>query len=342
LRQSTDKLIRPDYANYGDWLSIKADTPNEVLATAYFAYSTRLLANIAGVLGKHGDERRYSGLFSDIGEAFRGAFVDEEGRIRGETQTVYVLALQFGLLTEELRQKAVRHLVDNIRSNGDRLSTGFLGVGYLLPALTDNGQLDTAYTLLQQEAFPSWMYSIKHGATTIWERWDGWTEENGFQTPGMNSFNHYSLGSVGEWMFRYMGGIEADPGKPAFRHTIIRPQPGGKLTRVNAQYESLYGTVATEWHLNEEGHFRLSVRIPANTTASVHVPGRNIRLVDAPDAIGAPALGGQALGLATADRGPDAVSNSLVGCELVAESETGSEYHIGSGQFTFLSELNSI
>jgi alpha-L-rhamnosidase len=278
LKDNSVELIRPNYANYGDWLSIEADTPNEVLATAYFAYSTKLMGYIAGALGKTEDRRRYETLFRDISEAFCRAFVSQDGSIHGETQTVYVLALQFGLLPKELKDKAIRRLTGNIRERGDRLSTGFLGVGYLLPALSDSGELDVAYKLLTQEAFPSWMYSIKHGATTIWERWDGWTEENGFQTPSMNSFNHYSLGSVGEWMFRYMAGIEADPAEPGFSHVVIRPRPGGRLTRVKASYESLYGAISVEWELAASGELRLDVQVPPNTRATVHVPGSGVRL----------------------------------------------------------------
>lgn len=274
LKNTTNELVRPGYANYADWLSIGADTPNEVLATAYFAYSTKLLALIAGVLGKSEDEIGYQALFSNIATAFRKAFVANDGRIHGDTQTVYVLALQFGLLTEEQRKQAQDRLVADIQERGDRLSTGFLGVGYLLPALTDIGSLDVAYKLLKQEAFPSWMYSIKHGATTIWERWDGWTEEQGFQTPSMNSFNHYSLGSVGEWMFRYMAGIEADPKAPGFKHVIISPKPGGGLSWVKASYESLYGRIAVAWSRTEAGDFRLEVEVPANTTATIHLPDR--------------------------------------------------------------------
>lgn len=273
LKQNSDGLIRPDYANYADWLSIGADTPNEVLATAYFAYSAKLLSRIAGVLGKREDEQTYDELHAAVADAFRGAFVDGSGQIHGDTQTVYVLALQFGLLTEQLRKKAIDRLVADIRGRGNRLSTGFLGVGYLLPALTDNGHTEVAYDLLTQEEFPSWMYSIKHGATTIWERWDGWTEEKGFQTPSMNSFNHYSLGSVGEWMYRYMAGIEADPASPGFKHAIIRPRPGRRLTWVKASYASNYGTISTEWQMEPNGVFKLQVSIPANTTADVYVPG---------------------------------------------------------------------
>lgn len=317
LRHTTDGLIRPAYANYGDWLSIGADTPKDVLATAYFAYSTKLLAQIAKALGRDEERDRYEALFADIAAAFRAAFVGEDGRIRGETQTVYVLALQFGLLTEQLRRKAVDHLVDDIRRRGDRLSTGFLGVGYLLPALTDNGRADVAYTLLTQEAFPSWMYSIKHGATTIWERWDGWTEERGFQSPSMNSFNHYSLGSVGEWMFRYMAGIDADPTSPGFRHTIVRPTPGGNIRSVRASYRSLYGTIAAEWRLGEDGAFRLSVAIPANTTATVHVPGRAL----------------------TVNGGPAERANDIEGCAFAGQTDSEAQFHIGSGEYVFESRI---
>lgn len=317
LKLNSTDLVRPAYANYGDWLSIEADTPNEVLATAYFAYSAQLLGRIAGLLGRQEDSGRFKTLFQDVAQAFCKAFVDEDGRIYGNTQTVYVLALQFGLLTDELRSKSVLHLVRDIEQRGNRLSTGFLGVGYLLPALTTEDQLDVAYSLLTQEAFPSWMYSIKHGATTIWERWDGWTEEKGFQTPSMNSFNHYSLGSVGEWMFRFMGGIEADPEQPGFKHTIIRPRPGGQLTSVKVQYESLYGIIKSEWQLRADGVFQLDIQVPVNTTASVYVPGINV-LVD-----GSTARLGMIGG----------------GCELVTSKEGVSVFHVGSGAYRF--EANS-
>lgn len=313
LQDNSGGLIRPDYANYGDWLSIGADTPNEVLATAYFAYSTKLLADIAGVIGKTEDHSRYDTLFGEIAKAFRSEFVQDDGFIRGDTQTVYVLALQFGLLTEELRPKAIRRLTENIRARGNRLSTGFLGVGYLLPALTESEELDIAYELLTQEAFPSWMYSIKHGATTIWERWDGWTEEKGFQTPSMNSFNHYSLGSVGEWMFRYMAGIEADPADPGFRHAIIRPRPGDRLNRVKAGYESLYGPISVEWKLEDGNRLELEVEVPANASATVHVPGAGV----------------------TSDGADN--GNTVAGCVLLEQEKHRSVYRLGSGKYRFTS-----
>ncbi|GBF72596.1 alpha-L-rhamnosidase [Paenibacillus sp. 598K] len=313
LRSNSEELVRPGYANYADWLSIDADTPNEVLATAYFAYSTLLLSRIAGVLGNEADQTHYEALYRDIAAAFRRAFVDDTGRIHGDTQTVYVLALQFGLLEGDLREQAIERLVADIRGRGSRLSTGFLGVGYLLPALTDSGRLDVAYELLTQEAFPSWMYSIKHGATTIWERWDGWTEDKGFQTPSMNSFNHYSLGSVGEWMYRYMAGIEVDPVAPGFRHAVIRPQPGGRLTWVKASYESMYGTIRSEWALQPDGSLRLEVEIPAGTTADVYVPGGSAT-VD---------------GVSPEDAG---------GCSLLRSDGAETVLRIGSGRYVIICE----
>lgn len=272
LEANTVNLIRPGYSNYGDWLSIHADTPKDVLDTAYFAYSTLLLSKSAKALGKEEDARKYADLFERIKQAFSEAFVDEAGRIKGDTQTVYVLALKMNLLTEEQRNHAVRYLAGNIQLHGNHLTTGFLGVGYLLPALTEGGREDLAYTLLNQGTFPSWLYSIKHGATTIWERWDAWTETNGFQNPGMNSFNHYSLGSVGEWMYQNIMGINTDEDSPGYKHIVIHPRPGGGLHFAKGEFHSVYGRIRVEWKL-ERSLFILKVQIPVNTTATIYVPG---------------------------------------------------------------------
>ncbi|MFE5320509.1 family 78 glycoside hydrolase catalytic domain [Paenibacillus sp. NPDC056579] len=307
LKANSSRLVRPDYANYGDWLSINADTPNDVLATAYFAYSTLLFSRIASVLGCEEDARSYSELYGRIREAFVREFMDENGIIKGDTQTVYVLALYFGLLPDDQKSSAIRRLEQLIQSNGGHLSTGFLGVGYLLPALTENGLEELAYDLLHKDTFPSWLYSVKHGATTIWERWDGWTDHSGFQNPGMNSFNHYSLGSVGEWMYRYMAGIDADPEQPGFKHLVIKPCPGGKLTYVKAQYESSYGTIGSSWRV-DNGRFALSITVPVNTTAAVHLPGQPVQVPE--------------------------------GAEKLGEEQGKHRYVVGSGQYEFVSSLN--
>ena len=182
------------------------------------------------------------------------------------------MALKFGLLPDELRPKAAQYLIDDISSKGDHLSTGFVGVSYLLPVLTKAGKLDTVFKLFLQDTFPSWLFSVKHGATTIWERWDGWTPEKGFQDPGMNSFNHYSLGSCGEWMFSSLAGIDTDG--PGFRKLMIRPTPGNGITWVKASYDSVSGKIATAWK-TEGDNLALEVTIPPTTTATICVPAKD-------------------------------------------------------------------
>jgi alpha-L-rhamnosidase len=258
--------------NYGDWVAVNSRTPKDVLSTAFFANSTKLLSRAARVLGKDDEARRYDALFAAIRDAFDQEFVAPSGRILGNTQTAYALALRFGLLPEDKRAAAARYLAEDIERNGWHLTTGFLGVGHLLPALSEAGLDDVAYRLLLQSTFPSWGYSIAQGATTIWERWDGWTQEKGFQDPGMNSFNHYSFGSVGEWMYRVVAGIDTDAEKPGYEHVIVRPRPGGGLTFARGTYDSVRGRIATEWRI-EGGRLTLSVEVPANTTATVYVPG---------------------------------------------------------------------
>lgn len=260
--------------NFGDWLSINADTPRDVLATAYFAYDASLMAKMAKAIDKTDDAQMYSELYENIKTAFNKTFVSADGRIKGDTQTCYVLALRFGLLPDSLRPVAAKYLTDDIAKRGNHLSTGFVGVGYLTPTLTKNGYLDVAYKLLNQDTFPSWGYSIKQGATTIWERWDGYTAEKGFQDPGMNSFNHYSLGSVGEWMYTDVGGIDLDPAQPGYKHILMHPRPGGAMTYAKTSYESIHGMINSDWKL-ESGKFTYKITVPANTTATVWIPTKD-------------------------------------------------------------------
>jgi len=256
--------------NYGDWLSPKGDhTPKHLLATAYWAYDARLMAEMAGATGRHEDAREYRDLNENIKAAFNETYVFPDGQIEGDTQTCYLLALHMELLPEELRSAAAEHLVRTIEREDWHLSTGFVGVGYLCPVLTEAGYTAVAYRLLENETYPSWGYTVKNGATTIWERWDGWTEENGFQSPNMNSFNHYSLGSVGEWLYRYVAGI--DLGAPGYGQIVIHPRPGGSLTHASAEYDSVRGRISSSWKI-EGDRFVLEVLIPPNTTATVHVP----------------------------------------------------------------------
>src|SRR6185437_4363157 len=199
--------------------------------------------------------------------------VAKDGRIAGNTQCAYAMALKFELLPEDVRPRAAQYLQDDIKSKGGHLSTGFLGVSYLLPILTEAGKADSAYALLLQDTFPSWLFSVNHGATTIWERWDGWTPEKGFQDPGMNSFNHYSLGSCGEYLFGYAGGIR--PASPGFKTILIDPIIRKGLTWANTSFDSIHGKIATAWKVQDK-RLALEVVVPANTSATVCIPTRNL------------------------------------------------------------------
>ena len=260
--------------DYGDWLSQGENTPKELIATAYFAYSTSLVSQSYAAIGDQANADKYAQLFTQIKQAFNQHYVQPDGHLAGNTQAAYAMALRFNLLPDDLRPKAAQYLAENVANHHDHLTTGFVGVSYLLPALTSQNQTDTAYHLLLQDSFPSWLFSVKHGATTVWERWDGWTPEKGFQNPGMNSFNHYSLGSCGEWMFDSVAGIDVDPAHPGFGHFIIRPHPGPGLTQASATYDSIHGKITSEWTCTP-GLFSLHVIVPVNTTAIVHLPTTN-------------------------------------------------------------------
>jgi len=258
--------------DYGDWLSINADTNKELIGTAYYAYSTRLVAKAAAALGNTADAATYEALFQTIKAAFIGKYVNlTTGAITGDTQCTYAMALKFDLLPDTLRATVAQLLENDVIAKGNHLSTGFVGVSYLLPALSVAGKTDTAYSLLLQDTFPSWLFSVKLGATTIWERWDGWTPQNGFQDPGMNSFNHYSLGSCGEWLYGTVAGIDQDPSAPAYQKIVIHPQPGTQLTSASASLLSIHGPISTAWH-QYAGGFALAATIPANTSAVVYIP----------------------------------------------------------------------
>ncbi len=276
-RRNSTGLIRDKNRgnDYGDWLSIGADTPKDLIGTAYFARSTDILARSLAVLGRDAEARKYRELFEQIKAAFIGKYVKANGQIFGDTQCCYVLALRFDLLPETLRTNAVDRLVADIKAKGWHLSTGFVGVGMLLPTLSDAGRSDVAYRLLMQDSFPSWLFSVRHGATTIWERWDGWTVEGGAHPDiGMNSFNHYSLGSCGQWLFSGVGGIEPDDAHPGFTRFTIRPQIDGPLTHADTAFTSIHGRIATNWKRDGDA-VTLKVTIPANTTAAVVLPARS-------------------------------------------------------------------
>ncbi|WP_222871853.1 glycoside hydrolase family 78 protein [Nonomuraea sp. PA05] len=257
-------------SHYGDWLQAGVTTSRDVMATAYFALSADLTARAARVLGDP-SAGRYAALRERIGEVFAREFIAADGKITGDTQTAYLLALAHGLVPGDLVPAAVSHLVADLERRGRRLTTGFAGVALLGPVLSEHGHADLAYALLHDDRYPSWGYSIKRGATTIWERWDGWTEEAGFGPVAMNSFNHYTLGSVGAWLYGGVAGLGQAEGSAGFRHPVIRPLPGGMLRWASAAYETPLGRLASRWEV-DGGTLRLDVRVPPGAVATVHVP----------------------------------------------------------------------
>jgi alpha-L-rhamnosidase len=269
-RCTPDLLPPKQFHCFGDWLSIGAETPKDVIFTAYFALSTQITARAAEVLGKTDDVARFRELYEKVKSAFNKGYVAADGRIKGNTQAVYVLALAAGLVEGEKAGQAAHYLVEDIERKGNHLSTGFIGTKDLMLVLSKIGRRDVAYRLLFNDTFPSWGFSIKHGATSIWERWDGWTPAKGFQDPGMNSFAHYSFGAVYGWMVENIAGISSDG--PAYKKIVLAPYPGGGLTRAQTSYKSIRGEIATAWKI-EDGRFKLDVIIPANTTAKVVLPG---------------------------------------------------------------------
>jgi len=268
--------------DYNDWLNgnwIKqtgwpkkgGSVPNEVFATAFFAHSTDLVSRMAEVLGRNADARRYRDLFNRIKDVFNERFVRPDGRIEGDTQGGYALALNFNLVPDDLRPKAARHLVENIRRYGNHLSTGIQTTHRAMFELARNHYTDIGWQLLTNRTFPSWLYMIDNGATTIWERWDGYVKGRGFQDPGMNSFNHWAFGAVGEWMWRNIAGLNPDDAQPGWKHFTIAPRPGGGVTWAKAQYQSIRGQIASDWKI-EGDRLALRAQVPPNTTATVQLP----------------------------------------------------------------------
>ena len=257
------------FQGFLDWLNINAETPADVIGTAFYAHVADLASRMAVVVGD--DPAPYRALFERIRKAFNDRFVSAEGLVHPGTQTAYLLALHFNLLSAELQPKAVERLVYDIRRRGNKLSTGFVGSPYLNHVLTDHGRADVAFDLLQQKQWPSWLYAVTQGATTIWERWDGWTEEKGFQDIGMNSFNHYAYGAIGDWLMQRVAGIDHDPRIPGFRRLLMRPLVGGGLTHCRATYRTPQGDVVSEWNV-ENSEFHWSITVPPNSYATAILP----------------------------------------------------------------------
>lgn len=278
-KESVNNLWVKVERHYGDWLFFSpsddlfgkaAVTDRALIAQAFYAYSVQNIVHTARVLGYTEDEVKYTVLLQKVKDAFVKEYTTETGKLTSNTQTAYVLALHFNLLPEHIRQQAAERLADNIKTYG-HITTGFLGTPYICHVLSRFGYTDIAYELLIRDKYPSWLYPITKGATTIWERWDGIRPDGSFQNVAMNSFNHYAYGAIGDWMYRKIAGINSDVTQPGYKHIVISPEIGGGLTSAMASLETLYGTVKSEWKIIGK-EIELNIQIPVNTTATVHLP----------------------------------------------------------------------
>ncbi|MFI7385489.1 family 78 glycoside hydrolase catalytic domain [Streptomyces sp. NPDC049813] len=294
-------------AIFADWLAFQ-NTGTQLMSDVYYAYSVRLMAQMARATGRTREATAYDGLFGNIRRAFLAKYVVTDGdsitvrsslggkpQMGGEpeddSQSALLWVLKLGFYdTQAQRRALVGLLADNIGNDAaykaahpdsarvqyaqNTLSVGFLGVNVLAPVLTDEGRADLAYALLHQNAMPSWLYSVENGATTVWERWNSYSKEDGFGPVEMNSFNHYSYGAIAEWMYAYMAGIARDPDHPGFRRFRLQPHldPTGAITRVTGRHLSPYGEITSAWSLAKDGKLTYEAVVPANTEATLSLP----------------------------------------------------------------------
>ncbi|WP_319503492.1 glycoside hydrolase family 78 protein [uncultured Draconibacterium sp.] len=287
-RAGDDYLWTGD-THYGDWLAYAttnsdypgATTEKDLLATAYFYYTTTLTAKIAQLIGKPQDAQKYKQLAANIKEAFNDEFVTPNGRLVSHTQTAYVIALSFGILPDNMVDAAAAYLAGDVEKF-KHLTTGFLGTPILCPTLSAIGRDDLAFMLLNRKNYPSWLYPVTQGATTIWERWDGQKPDGSFQDVGMNSFNHYAYGAIGEWLYNHVAGIKVDENNPGYKKFFLAPNPGGGLTHVNSTFDSMYGKIVSGWKVSD-GQMTYKVEVPVNTSAEVVLPNAKVAEVTMPD-----------------------------------------------------------
>jgi alpha-L-rhamnosidase len=267
--------------HFGDWLGMDADfeknrhdckggTDIRFLAFAFRAYSTELFIRISKILGMQ--EREYADYVQKLNETkdrIRKEFF-RDGMITIPTQTAHVITLKFRLCEDAYLQAHADRLADMIHANGDRLTTGFLGTPYLLHVLGEFGHTDLAYTLLFQREMPSWLYTVDHGATTMWEHWDGISDDGEFWSSDMNSYNHYAYGAVGDWLYGTVAGIETDEERPGFEHIRFIPKTTERLTLAKASVKTKYGIVASEWY-REDDSVKYIFTVPSGTTATAEI-----------------------------------------------------------------------
>ena len=283
--QSGEGYIWTKGGHFGDWLAFAstasdypgATTDKDLIATAYFAWSTRLFIQAAEVLGRQRDVTAYQELFRHVRGAFQREYMTPNGRLSSNTQTAYVLALAAGIVPETLRDSVAARLAGDVKRFG-HITTGFLGTPLVNPVLSEFGYDDLAYKLLMRKEYPSWLYPVTKGATTIWERWDGIRPDGTFQDAGMNSFNHYAYGAIGSWMYSTVAGLQMDPVIPAYKKIKIKPAIGGNLTFARTEHATMYGKVSSEWRL-DDNVLTINAVIPPNTTAEIYLKTSDARKI---------------------------------------------------------------
>ena len=314
-------------SHFGDWLFYHPADDNDgraavtdkyLIARCFYAHSTQLLINTAKLLGKANDVAVYTQLLEDIKKAFMREYVTPSGRLVSSTQTAYVLALNFDMLPEGLRSQAAERLVANIRSYDNHITTGFLGTPYICSVLTRFGYSNVAYQLLLQKTYPSWLYPVKMGATTIWERWDGIKPDSTFENPGMNSFNHYAYGAIGDWMYRKMVGLDTYEDGVAYKHSRIKPHIGGDFTDAKASLNTYFGILSNEWKMSGN-RLTMTVHIPVNTHSTVFIP------TDDPSSV---RVNGKPL-------------NGMDGLSVEGKEGEFLKIQLGSGSYTFTSQYQA-
>ncbi|GLX70492.1 alpha-L-rhamnosidase [Paenibacillus glycanilyticus] len=275
-RQGSNEHLWNTGFHFGDWLGLDAKegdyvgaTPRDLIATCYYAYSTELFVKTAEVLGRTDDVKHYRELHEQIVAAFEREFITPNGRLAAHTQTAHVLPLMFNLVQGSVRERLAKTLADYVTEQKFHLTTGFVGTPYLSHVLSENGYHDIAVKLVQQEEYPSWLFSIHQGATTIWEHWDGIKSDGTFWSDDMNSYNHYAYGSIGEWLYRVVAGLDLNEAQPGYKHIIFRPRTDSGLTYAKASYKSEYGLIRSEWSTGEDGAANYEFELPPNTTAEV-------------------------------------------------------------------------
>ncbi|MDX3642160.1 family 78 glycoside hydrolase catalytic domain [Streptomyces sp. MB09-02B] len=359
IRQQTGDTYAGQGSLAGDWLAPQK-TSAQLMSDVYYGYSVRLMASMARATGRTSEGEEYEALFGNIRRAFLAKYLDTDGgrvtvrsslgeaspiepgsdpnqRTEDNSQSALLWVLKLGFYeTEAQRRALVGHLADNIGNDAayraahpdsirvrhaeNTLSVGFLGVNVLAPVLTDEGRADLAYALLYQDALPSWLFSVRNGATTVWERWDSYSGQAGFGPVGMNSFNHYAYGAIMEWMYGYMAGIAPDPDGPGFRRFLLRPHldPTGRITRVSGVYESPYGEIRCAWEVQDEGRtLAYEVVVPANSEATLRLP-----------AASADAVREGRTPLARVD-----------GVRFLGHADGVSSYHLPSGRYRLTTDL---